>query len=230
MDAFVQSMADAIENSVGAALAVFLLSMIPIAEARFSILFGMDIGLKPIEAFGWAFLGSSLLAPILLLILMPIINALSKTKFFSKIGKFLYDKFEKKSRSLAETKTDGQKKILSKSELKRMGATALFVAVPLPLTGVWTGSAVASIVKIGYVKSVISIIVGNAAACGILTLIGVAVPSKYRIYVTLAFLAVVVIAIIVLIVKFILFKPKEEEKSVSEDNTDNTTDQNGINQ
>lgn len=229
MDAFVQSMAEAIENSVGAALAVFLLSMIPIAEARFSILFGMDIGLKPIEAFGWAFLGSSLLAPILLLILMPIINALSKTKLFSKIGKFLYDKFQKKSQALAEVESDGQKSALSKTELKRMGATALFVAVPLPLTGVWTGSAVASIVKIGYVKSIISIIVGNAVACGILTLIGLAVPSKYRIYVTLAFLAVVVIAIIALIVKFILFKPDNGENPVDNADTDNTTEDDGIN-
>ncbi len=218
-----QSMADAMNSTLGAPLTVFLLSMIPIAEARFAIPFGMSMGLSPAAAFGWAFLGSSLVAPILLLVFIPTIKALSRTKIFSKLGKFLYDKFEKKSRSLesgdaataaenangATVASDGKpqkKPLLTKRDLKRMGGTALFVAVPLPLTGVWTGSAVASIVKIGFVKGLIGVIAGNAVACGIITLISF-LFKPYVNYITLAFLAIAVIVVIVLIIKLIIYKP-----------------------
>lgn len=217
-------MADAINNSLGAPLTVMLLAMIPIAEARFAIPFGMTIGLSPGEAFLYAFLGSSLIAPILLLVLMPIINALSKTKFFSKIGKFLYDRFEKKSRSLGESITDdgditARKRFkITKSDLKKMGGTAGFVAIPLPLTGVWTGSAVASILKIGFIKGLIGVIVGNAAACGIITLITF-LFSGYELYITLAFAAIALIIVIVLVIKLIVYKPQTEKAQVSADKT-----------
>lgn len=207
-------------NTLGAPLAVLLLSIIPIAEARFAIPFGISMGLSPVEAFGYAFLGSSLIAPILLIVFIPIINALSRTKFFSKIGKFLYDKFEKKSRALADTATDansgappdGNKKFrITKSDLKKMGGTALFVAVPLPLTGVWTGSAVASILKIGFVKSLIGVIAGNAVACAIITLISY-LFRDYVSWITLAFFIIAVLVVLFLIVKLIVYKPDDHNK------------------
>ncbi len=222
MNEFVNSIAEAMNNSLGAPLTVFLLSMIPIAEARFAIPFGMSMGLDPLVSFGYAFLGTSLITPILLLILIPIINALSKTRVFAKLGKFLYDKFEKKSHALDDKKSsDGasteeqshkseHKPKLSKSDLKKMGGTALFVAVPIPLTGVWTGSAVASIVKIGFFKGLVSVVVGNAVACSIITLICFAF-SDYVNYITLAFFIIAVVVVIVLIIKLIVFKPKTAE-------------------
>lgn len=218
MSEIVQGIAESMSSSLGAPLAVLLLSIIPIAEARFAIPFGISMGLSPMEAFGWAFLGSSLIAPILLIVFIPLINALSKTKLFSKIGKFLYDKFEKKSRSLADTVSDGaqtageKKPFLTKSDMKKMGGTALFVAIPLPLTGVWTGSAVASILKIGFVKSLIGVVVGNAVACGIITLISF-LFQDYVNYITLAFFAIAVIVVIILIVKFFLYKPEQTNRN-----------------
>lgn len=215
MSEFVQGIAESMNSALGAPLSVLLLSIIPIAEARFAIPFGISMGLSPMEAFGWAFLGSSLIAPILLIVFIPTINALSRTKFFSKIGKFLYDKFEKKSRSLADTvqdehTDDGTKKpFITKSDLKKMGGTALFVAVPLPLTGVWTGSAVASILKIGFVKSLIGVIIGNAVACAIITLISF-LFKDYVNYITLAFFIIAVTVVLVLIIKLILYKPKTD--------------------
>ena len=195
-------------SSLGAPLAVFLLSMIPIAEARFAIPFGISMGLKPFEAFGWAFLGTSLITPILLLILIPIINALSRTKLFSKLGKFLFDKFSKKSKKLADddAQTDEKPRFFNKRDFKRMGGTALFVAVPLPLTGVWTGSAVASIIKLGFVKGLIGVVAGNAVACAILTLIGF-LFADYVNYITLAFFIIAVIVVLILIVKLIIYNP-----------------------
>lgn len=215
MDAVLQQMANAMSDALGAPLAVFLLSIIPIAEARFAIPFGMKMGLAPGQAFGWAFLGSSLMAPILIILFMPIINALSRTKLFSKIGSFLYDKFEKKSRSLAKTldggdEPNGSKFALTKNDLKKMGGTALFVAVPLPLTGVWTGSAVASILKIGFVKSLIGVIAGNACACGIITIIAY-LCYDYIDIIMWVFVGIIAVVVIVLTVKFILYKPNKTD-------------------
>ena len=224
MEEFARSFADAVQNSIGAPLTVMLIAMIPIFEARLAILVGMSIGLSPGEAFGYAFLGSSLMAPILLIVLIPIVKALSKTKLFSKIGRFLYDKFEKKSRSLADTvaddKSGAEKKkfAITKSDLKKMGGTAAFVAVPLPLTGVWTGSAVASIVNIGFVKGLIGVILGNAVACGIMTLIGF-LFYDYLIWITVGFAAVAVVVIVVLIVKLIVYKPQTDADTACENSS-----------
>ena len=220
---FVQQMAMAMKDALGAPLAVLLLSLIPVAEARFAIPFGMSMGLSPLEAFGWAFLGSSLIVPILLIVFIPTINALSKTKVFAKLGKFMYDKFEKKSRSLKveqEQPPQGKHKLLTKSDLKKMGGVAAFVGVPLPLTGVWTGSAVASIVKIGFVKSLIGIIFGNAVACGIITLISF-LFADYNEEITLAFFIIVLAVVAFVIIKFILYKPKKDDTVEPVENNSN---------
>ncbi|MDE6402084.1 MAG: small multi-drug export protein [Clostridiales bacterium] len=231
MDAFIESIGNAMNNALGAPLAVILLSIIPIAEARFAIPFGMSagMGLSPLEAFGYAFLGSSLIAPILLIVFIPIINALSRTKVFAKIGKFLYDKFEKKSRSLKDAEQPESEQIangeastrkklkITKSDVKKMSGVALFVAVPLPLTGVWTGSAVASILKIGFVKSLIGVIFGNAVACGIITLITY-LFKDYVSWITLAFFIIAVLVVLFLIIKLIIYKPSEAQDGASAEN------------
>ncbi len=220
-------------GTLGAPLTVFLLSMIPLAEAKGAILFGIGMGLKPWEAFGWAFLGSSMLAPILLLILIPTINALSKTRVFSKVGKFLYAKFERSSRKLADSVKESEvdahangeqtaakkKRSITKSDLKKMGGTALFVAVPLPLTGVWTGSAVASIVKIGFFKGLIGLVIGNAGACGILTLIGYIFRNNQKALdaITLSFYILAAVILLIVVIKLIIYKPEKTNENENKD-------------
>lgn len=226
MDAIVKNIADAMNASLGAPLTVFLLSIIPIAEARLAIPLGIGMGLSPMEAFGWAFLGSSLMAPILILTFIPIINALSRTRFFSRIGKFLYDKFEKRSRAVkVDESNDAEKnsKRITKSDVKKICGVSLFVAVPLPLTGVWTGSAVASILKIGFVKSLIGVISGNIVACGIITLISY-LFEEYVFWITFAFAVIAVVVVIILIIKFLLYKPKtqSDENDSKEQSGDDT--------
>lgn len=219
MNEIVNRIGDAMASSMGAGVAVLLLSMIPIAEARLAIPFGIGMGLSPAAAFGWAFLGSSLVAPALLLLFIPAVTALSKTKLFSRLGQFLFDKFEKKSRALSDKDestgldpTDTSpppenRHALSRSDIKRICGVALFVAVPLPMTGVWTGSAVAAILKIGFFKSLVGILAGNAAACGIITLISY-LFEPYVNYITLGFFAIVAVALIALIIKIALYKPE----------------------
>ena len=80
-------------------LATILISMVPVIELRGAIPFATNSGfwgnlaLNQWEAFGWSFLGSSVVVPILALIFLPIINWLKKTKTFNKIWYFLIFKW-----------------------------------------------------------------------------------------------------------------------------------------
>ena len=164
-------------------IVVVLVSILPIVEARLAIPIAIGYGLGGFESWLWAFLGSSAIVPLLLLILIPFIKWLSKTRLFKKVGVVLYEKFEKKAAGVA---TADEKK----RDFKKMLGVFIFVAIPMPLTGVWTGSAVASITKLPYPKALLSVIAGNLVDWIILVI---------------SLLAVLVV--IVLIIKIILHKP-----------------------
>lgn len=187
-------------------IVVALIAVIPIVEARLAVPIAIRYGLS--APYGWllSFIGSSLIVPVLLLVLIPFIRWLSKTKLFRKVGETIYEKFEKKSQGI--TDDDGKKK----SDFKKMLGVFLFVAVPLPLTGVWTGSAVASIIKLKYPKAVLSVIAGNFVASGIITLLCVFF-EKYIDVIILALTVIAVIVVVLLIVKIILHKPSEKKQS-----------------
>lgn len=216
MDQIVQNIADALNSAFGdPRVVVLLLTMIPIAEARLSIPLGITAGLSAGEALGYAFISSLITAPILLLVLIPFINFLSRTKLFARVGNFLNDKFESKSKGLhgeTQSATTRREKLgftkFTKAELKKSAGVAAFVAIPVPLTGVWTGSAVASIVKLPFFKALISIILGNFVACSIITLLCYLL-SDYISIITIVITIIAVLVVIALIVKFILYKPKK---------------------
>ena len=82
-----------------------------------------------------------------------------------------------------------------------------FVAVPLPLTGVWTGSAVSAFTRLPYAKALVSVIAGNLVASAIITLL----CYFFQPFIDWIILAIGIIAIavvLVLIIKIILHKPK----------------------
>ena len=84
-------------------LATILLSMLPIIELRGGIPFGMDkslwgdVALSSWGAFGYSFLGSSLVVPVLALLFLPIINWLKKTKLFKNLATSIENMIKKKS-------------------------------------------------------------------------------------------------------------------------------------
>ena len=179
---------------------VALISIIPIVEARLAIPIGIQYGIHPVFSWLLAFAGSSLIVPLLLLVLIPFIKWLSKTKVFRRIGETLYEKFEKKSENVEK----------SGSDFKKMLGVFLFVAVPLPLTGVWTGSAVASIVGLKLPKATLAVVLGNLVASGIITLLCYFL-EKWINWIILALTVIAVIVVIVLIIKIALHKPKKEQ-------------------
>ena len=235
-------------------LVTVLISVLPIVEARGAIPVAFSYGISPPLALLYAFLGSSLMAPVLIAVLLPFVKWLSKTKLFRKVGQTLYEKFEKKSQSILKEEVPGEisrqarndkldarndkldarndgsevqgdgtrtqsakKNAQKKSDLRKMLGVFAFVAVPLPLTGVWTGSAVAALTQLSYPKALASVVAGNLVATCLITLLCVLLPQKAIDYVILAIGIIAVIVVAVLIVKIVLHKSPEDKESKKQD-------------
>lgn len=191
-----------------------LIAILPIVEARLAIPIGLGLGMGYWKSWAFAFIGSSLIVPLLLLVLIPFVKWLSRTKLFHKLGTVIYEKFENKSKSVGTAdETDGEEvsdAVKRKRDLKKMLGVFVFVAIPLPLTGVWTGSAVASIVKLPYGKAVASVVAGNLVASLIILLL-CRFFNAYINYIILALAIIAIVVVLALIIKVIVHKPKTEE-------------------
>lgn len=126
-----------------AALATVLISIVPIIELKGAIPFGMSTAfwgehaLSGGAALGCGILGGLIVAILLSFLLEPLVRWLKSTKLFKR----LIERFEHSVREKAE-KMESEGKAQSSPRKKtfyKMLGVFLFVAVPLPLTGVWTG-------------------------------------------------------------------------------------------
>lgn len=191
-------------------IVVVLLAALPIVEARLAIPMAIKFGYDGIVPFLLGFFGSTLLAPLLLLVLIPFIRWLAGTKIFRRLGETLYEKFASKSRSLDSGAADG----------KKMFWLALFVAVPLPLTGVWTGCAVASIIRLPYWKALVSVAGGNVVACTILAVLSSLFSETVINYIIAAIAVIAVVIVAALIIKALCRGKKGSSASSDAENAD----------
>jgi uncharacterized membrane protein len=138
-------------------LQVFLLSMTPIGELRLSIPMGILVfQLSAFSVFFVSIIGNLVPAIFLLFFLKKISSYLSKKSiFFQKIFSWWENNAKKKH-------LDGVQKL-------GLVGLFLFVAIPLPLTGAWTGSLLATIMNLPIKKSLPSIFFGIVTAGMIVT-------------------------------------------------------------
>lgn len=132
-----------------------LTAAMPIIELRGAIPVGMSLGMSPVHATVISFIGSMIPVPFILFTIRPIFNYLKKTKLFKKLVHKLTD------RSL---NNNGGK-------IQKYGAWGLMliVAIPLPGTGVWSGSLAAALLDMRFKWAFPAILVGNLIA-GILVM------------------------------------------------------------
>lgn len=195
-------------------LATFLISLIPLVELKGAIPFAMstqfwgDKALSSGLAFLFAFLGSALVVPILALIFKPICNWLYKYKFFKAIIDFFTGSVKKKSEEVNE---EVDKKTEKRKNLIKMLEVFLFVAFPVPLTGVWTGTCFAVLLGLNFWQTCLSAILGNALCGLIVTLVCVIFPSATTI-ILYVFLSVIVVAFLTKLVLHFVKKRKQNSK------------------
>ncbi len=135
-------------------LLVFLISMVPILECRGGLLAAAGLGVDIMKAVPLCIVGNLLPVPFILWFITPIFNWMKKTRLFRP----LVEKIEKK----AEGKTD-------KLENGAFWALVLFVGIPLPGTGAWTGSLIASMLNMKFKKAFPAVIIGVLLATVIMS-------------------------------------------------------------
>lgn len=188
-------------------LATIFISTLPIIELRGAIPFATNtkiwksLAMSNWQAFGWSLIGSSLVVPVIALIFIPLINWLKRTKLFSKMACALENRIKNKTQNMAGANE------INKSQFKKVIATFIFVAIPLPLTGVWTGTCVALFLGLDFLTTCITVISANFVAGLIITLILQFFPAlnDYLLYI---FLIIVAIIIICEIIKHFIKKSK----------------------
>lgn len=192
-----------------AILATIIIAIVPMIELKGAIPFGMSKSFwaKPLtamEAFGYGFLGSIIVVPILALIFKPIYNWLNTKKFFKKIVTFFTGDIENKKDKVSAD-------VQSKSDLKKlfikMLSVFLFVAFPVPLTGVWTGTCLAVLLGLNFWQIMVSVILGNFVCGLIVTFICMIFPNATTI-ILYVFLAVIVVAFTVKLIMHFVKKKK----------------------
>lgn len=129
----------------GKEILVFIISMIPILELRGGILAAALLDMNPIISYIICVIGNILVIPIALYFLDFIFGILRRIKFFDKI----ISKIENKCLS-------------KKNQLDKYGylGLILFVGIPLPGTGAWTGCFLASLLGMDKRKSFLAAMVG----------------------------------------------------------------------
>ena len=136
----------------------------------------------------------------------------------------------KKLENDAEKEDDGKEKakeVLDEETKKRKNrfnkalGVFVFVAIPLPMTGVWTGSAVAAFLDLEYRYSVPAIVLGNFVAGLIITVLNI-VLGKYSSLILLVLALFVLVALIALVVTFIVKYKKMKKKQSADDGNGET--------
>jgi uncharacterized membrane protein len=137
---------------------VLLVSAMPFSELRVGIPLAISLGFKPYEAFIIAYIGNILPIPFILLFLNKITELFCKVSFFERV----YSKIKERTM---------KKKYL----VEKYGYVGLliFVAVPFPVTGAWTGSLLSFLLGLDPKKSFIAIAAGVAIAGVLVTLISI---------------------------------------------------------
>ena len=138
-------------------LIVLIISMIPLIELRGAIpvAIGMDLGLPEWLVLIVAIICNILPVPIIYLFARKVLNWGSKVKWkpFKNFCNFCLKKGEKAG-----------DKLLEKAKSGVYFALFLFVAIPIPGTGAWTGTLAASILNLDFKKTIIAIIAGILVA------------------------------------------------------------------
>ena len=133
MDGIANSIVTALDGKIAPELIAFIVSLLPILELRGGLIAAKIMGIEFWKAFVICYVGNMLPIPFILLFIRKIFNYLKR---FNKI-EHLIEKLEARSIRKAE-----------KVRKYRLWGLFLFVAIPLPGTGAWTGALVADIFDI----------------------------------------------------------------------------------
>lgn len=153
-------------ETVGEELCVLFCSMLPIIELRGAIPMGAAFGLPWWQTYLIAVVGNMLPVPVILLFVRTVLNWMAgcRVQLFNRIAHKMFEKAEKNR---------------DKIEKYAFWGLTLFVAIPLPATGAWTGTLVAALFDMKFWKSLLSALIGVMIAGVVMTLISYGVVAAF---------------------------------------------------
>ncbi len=128
---------------------VMIVGSLPISELRGAIPLALSFGMPMAKAFWLSILGNIIFVAPALFLLEPVSNKLRKFKIWSRFFNWLFERTKKNSDAIQKYEAVG---------------LAIFVAVPLPMTGAWSGVVAASLFKIRFRYAFIAIVLGVIGA------------------------------------------------------------------
>ena len=131
-------------------LIVFLVSMVPIIELKGAVPIGVGMGLDLWIVYVLSIIGNMLPVPIIYLFARKVLVWGKDKKYIGKFFNFCLEKGEH----------GGQKLMAKAGKNGTFIALMLFVAIPLPGTGAWTGTLAASMLNFGFKRSTFAVLLG----------------------------------------------------------------------
>ena len=193
-----------------------IVSLIPLIELKGGIVFARGVGFSFFKALGLCYLGSTLVFFPIFFLLKPILNLLKKNKAFNKFALKVEGFFESRAEKVnknGDIKSENGKK--SSTFYKCVGVF-LFVAIPLPMTGVWTGTAIAVFLGLKFKEAVLPVVVGNAVAGLLISALAELCITIWDIgaldYILWGLFALAVIILVFTIIKLSRVKPKSKNE------------------
>ncbi|MCQ2399819.1 MAG: small multi-drug export protein [Clostridia bacterium] len=185
-------------------IATLFVSMFPLIELKGAIPIGTGLFDMPLLlTAGVAYVGSTVISVLEFFLLIPIFNLLKKIGFIKKFVEKVEGIFIKKAKEISD-KADGSTEKQAKKIM--MISLFVFVAVPFPVTGVWTGTAIAVFLNLKFSESALPIAVGDLIAGSIITLLTFLLEPYVDIIIYVLF-AIAIIMFVFFIVKIVKSKP-----------------------
>ena len=140
----------------GKQLMVFIISLMPILELRGGLIAAALLKLNPVESYIISIIGNIIPVPFILWFINRILEWMRKGKRLSKVAKWLDKKVEKR-----------------KGTIEKFGfwGPVLFVGIPLPGTGAWTGCLIAAVLEMDRKKSFLAAMIGIFVASIIMMIV-----------------------------------------------------------
>ena len=151
-------------------LAVFLISMVPILELRFAVPFAVGMDLPYLPSLIVCVVGNMIPVPFIYLFARKFLIWGAKQKYIGTFCNKFLEKGEKAGRKIVAATGRGGTFV----------ALMLFVGIPVPGTGAWTGTLAASFLDMGFKSTVVAVSLGvvmagiimGTASTGVFSIIG----------------------------------------------------------
>ena len=173
-------------------------------ELKGGIVFARGVGFNFFVALALAYLGSTLAFLFVYWLVKPILKLLKKIKWFNTFALKIESYIQNKADNALKKSENKAKKTKSVKFIKQL-AVFIFVAIPLPLTGVWMGTAIAVFLNLSFKDTLLPVAIGNLVAGVIISLLAELFIAVWNIaildYVLYGLLGLALILLVITIIK-----------------------------